>query len=94
MEQWVILYDLLLEKNHFEGLVPSFNQHGMEVFNVFNNQFYGRIPTTRVMAVFNASSFAGNHGLYGSPFPRPCVINSSDPLSMPYYYNLSNLAIF
>jgi len=70
------MYALLLENNRFEGLVHRFNHSGMKIFNVFNNQLYGRMPATIIMAMFNAYSFAGNPRLCGIPLPRPCVLNT------------------
>jgi len=48
----------------------------VKVFNVSNNHPYGRIPATKVMDMFNYSSFAGNPGLCGILFPRPCILNT------------------
>lgn len=75
MDQGVILYALLLENNCFEGLVPNFNQSGMKIFNVFKDQLYGRMSAITVMAMFNASLFAGNPKLSRRTLPRPCMPN-------------------
>ncbi|XVF24334.1 hypothetical protein REPUB_Repub13aG0118800 [Reevesia pubescens] len=61
------LLQLSLEGNHFEGRIPDFEQQGLTMVNLANNQLEGRIPSR--LSTMDSSYFAGND-LCGKPLPE------------------------
>ncbi|KAL3642844.1 actin-regulating kinase prk1 [Castilleja foliolosa] len=63
------LRELVLERNSFEGEIPTFKETDIVIFDVSNNDLMGLIPAS--LSKFSASSFEGNKELCGAPL-RPC----------------------
>ncbi|MED6209474.1 hypothetical protein PIB30_055065 [Stylosanthes scabra] len=66
------LESLDLSMNSLEGEIPTelANLNFLSVLNLSYNHLTGRIPTGTQLQTFEASSFAGNDGLYGPPLTR------------------------
>jgi hypothetical protein len=68
------IMELDLRDNQFVGRIPEFREtEDWKVFNVSNNRFQGRIPSTLSKA--DSSSFVGNKDLCGKPLD-PCKSSS------------------
>ncbi|KAK8947852.1 putative inactive leucine-rich repeat receptor-like protein kinase [Platanthera guangdongensis] len=67
----VSLMELHLEGNRFSGSIPDLRITTLVSFNVSKNKLSGPIPSS--LSKFNASSFAENAGLCGSPLENLCA---------------------
>ncbi|KAJ1418052.1 Leucine-rich repeat [Sesbania bispinosa] len=69
------LESLDLSNNQLSGKIPvtistlSF----LSFLNLSNNDLVGQIPLGTQLQSFDASSYAGNHGLCGAPLPKNCT---------------------
>ncbi|XP_048497064.1 receptor-like protein EIX2 [Beta vulgaris subsp. vulgaris] len=63
---------LELSNNHFSGEIPtSFaSLNSLAILNLANNHLSGKIPSGTQLQGFDASVFAGNPALCGSPLPK------------------------
>ncbi|GFP79546.1 LRR receptor-like serine/threonine-protein kinase fls2 [Phtheirospermum japonicum] len=69
--QMEMLDSLDLSSNQLSGAIPSSMTRltFLSVLDLANNNLSGKIPTSTQLQSFNASAYAGNVGLCGSPLP-------------------------
>lgn len=72
------LFELRLDNNQFVGKMPEFNQPGLKLVNVSNNQLEGPIP--QELSKMDASCFEGNYYLCGDPLDVSCRSSSKKAL--------------
>ncbi|KAF3437339.1 hypothetical protein FNV43_RR20092 [Rhamnella rubrinervis] len=74
------LSSLDLSRNRLSGVIPQSlaSLSFLGYLNLSDNDFSGKIPFTDHMTTFDASSFAGNLGLCGSPLAVKCAGDGGD----------------
>ncbi|KAI9115456.1 hypothetical protein K1719_013775 [Acacia pycnantha] len=72
---------LNLSRKHISGSIPLSvsNMHQLSSLDLSSNQLPGAIPYTGQTTTFEASSFAGNPGLYGCPLPVRFLRKNDNP---------------
>ncbi|CAD6256036.1 unnamed protein product [Miscanthus lutarioriparius] len=76
------LIELHLDRNQIDGLIPLKLPESLKRFNVSHNRLSGSIPQS-VAERYEASSFAGNPGLCGSPGSDAAVCVAAGPALPP-----------
>ncbi|XP_057806608.1 pollen receptor-like kinase 3 [Salvia miltiorrhiza] len=77
LQQLDSLIEMLLQRNHFSGPVPSFQQKSLQALDLSYNNLEGEIP--RSMARFPATAFEGNPSICGGATGNPCKAPATSP---------------
>ncbi|MED6148384.1 hypothetical protein PIB30_052736 [Stylosanthes scabra] len=75
--------DLLMNSLEGEILTELVNLNFLSILNLYFNHLTGRIPTGTKLESFEASSFEGNDGLYGTPLTKTPNQGIHPPLTQP-----------